>query len=266
MTVTREKQRIGELLRSMRLLDEAQVEKALLLQKEQGIKFGDAVVKLGFLTKDDINWALSNQLNIPYILNLKEQGTFDPESVSILSYEFAKEHCVLILGQVTGSVNVVIADPLDAAAIEYVEQVTGKQANVSIGDERAILDMIEELYKHATVDNTKHYGEDTFREIKTAIDAILKDIGPGFDPEVYKNALCTSLKQKLRKDALVPLIYNGTEIGKYTIDVLIDDSIGIIFSGEDVDKGHIHSLIRLTGLNSIIIIKSTDKLLVEKEG
>jgi hypothetical protein len=99
MLIHKEKQKLGELLKRIELLNDEQIEQALSLQKLEGIKFGDAVVKLGFLKKDDINWALSNQLNIPYIPDLKEKDIIDPSSAWLLPYEFAKSHCVVVLGQ-----------------------------------------------------------------------------------------------------------------------------------------------------------------------
>ncbi len=264
MPIHKEKQKLGELLNDIGLMSENQVKQALLLQKEQGIKFGDAVVKLGFLTKDDINWALSNQLNIPYIPDLKEKDIFDPASVALLPYEFARRHCVIILGQMPDAINIVTADPLNQTVMEYIESMTGKRINVSIGDEKEILHMIEVLYKNnSNIDAAEYHGGGNVSQIKTEINNMLKDIGNGFDAEVYKNAICISFNDRAKKNVSIQLIYKDTEIGRYFIDIIIDGSIGVLFSNKDKDEQHINALLKLGRLEGLIVIRTTEKLTLE---
>ncbi len=264
MLIHKEKQKLGELLKDINLLNEEQVRQALTLQKEQGIKFGDAVVKLGFLTKDDINWALSNQLNIPYIPDLREKGIFDPDSVALLPYDFAKKHCVIILGQMPDATNIVIADPLNQTVIGYLEQITGKHINVSIGDEQAILRMIEDLYKNnSCIAAAEQHGEGSVSQIKTEINKVFNEIGSGFDAEVYKNALCVSFNERAKKNVSVRLVYRDAEVGKYFIDIMIDNVIGVLFSNRDINEQHINSLLKLSNLQGLIVIKITEKLTIE---
>lgn len=263
MLVRKEKRKLGELLQDVDLLNEEQVKQALRVQKEQGIKFGDAVVKLGFLKIDDINWALSNQLNIPYIPDLKEKGIFDPAGVALLPYDFAKKHCVIILGQISGTVNIVLADPLNDTVIEYVAHSTGKSVNVSISDEQAIRDMIEVLYKNSGVAAAGHHEEGDVSQIKAEINTALKEIGSGFDAEVYKNALCISFNERAKKNVSIPLMYKDTETGKYFIDILIDNSVGVLFSNRDIEERHINALLKLSRLQGLIVIKITENLTLE---
>lgn len=55
------------LIDSGRLTPEA-AERILKLQKEQGMRFGDAAIQLGLLTEDDIQQALSRQYDYPYLM------------------------------------------------------------------------------------------------------------------------------------------------------------------------------------------------------
>lgn len=55
------------LIDSGRLAPEA-AERILKLQKEQGIRFGDAAIQLGLLTDEDIQQALSRQYDYPYLM------------------------------------------------------------------------------------------------------------------------------------------------------------------------------------------------------
>jgi len=58
---------IGGLLLQTGRIDDAQTQAVLALQKEQGLRFGEAAIKLGFVNDDDIRQALSQQFSYPYL-------------------------------------------------------------------------------------------------------------------------------------------------------------------------------------------------------
>lgn len=57
---------IGDFIRQVRGLSEAQVEQILGHQRLHGIRFGEAAVALQLATRDDVLWALSQQFHYPY--------------------------------------------------------------------------------------------------------------------------------------------------------------------------------------------------------
>jgi len=59
---------IGGILVDAGRLKLEDAERILQLQREQGLLFGDAAIKLGLLTEADIQFALSRQFNYPYLL------------------------------------------------------------------------------------------------------------------------------------------------------------------------------------------------------
>lgn len=72
---------IGDMLREARDLTDDQVERILAYQREHNIRFGEAAVKLGFVTPDDVLLALSEQFHYPYAP--EERRTLSPELVSL---------------------------------------------------------------------------------------------------------------------------------------------------------------------------------------
>lgn len=57
---------IGDIIRQANNLSSDQVERVLAHQKESGLKFGEAAVALGFIRREDVLWALSQQFHYPY--------------------------------------------------------------------------------------------------------------------------------------------------------------------------------------------------------
>jgi chain length determinant protein tyrosine kinase EpsG len=59
---------IGAILIDAGRLKVEAAESILRLQREQGLRFGDAAMQLGLLTQDDIDFAISRQFDYPYLL------------------------------------------------------------------------------------------------------------------------------------------------------------------------------------------------------
>lgn len=57
---------IGDIIAQANNLSAEQLEGILLYQRENGVKFGEAAVALGFVTRSDVLWALSQQFQYSY--------------------------------------------------------------------------------------------------------------------------------------------------------------------------------------------------------
>lgn len=58
---------IGAILVDSGRLSADSAERILRLQKDEGLRFGDAAIKLGLLADDDIRYALASQFDYPYL-------------------------------------------------------------------------------------------------------------------------------------------------------------------------------------------------------
>src|SRR5512139_3562855 len=65
--VTKTDDNIGKLLQDAGKLKPQDMERVLKLQQEQNLRFGEAAQKLGLVTEADIQQALSQQFEYPYI-------------------------------------------------------------------------------------------------------------------------------------------------------------------------------------------------------
>lgn len=71
---------IGCLLQELGKLTQADAEKVLRLQKEEGMRFGDAAKRLGMITEADIRMVLARQFEYPYLI--PGEGNFPSELVA----------------------------------------------------------------------------------------------------------------------------------------------------------------------------------------
>jgi type II secretory ATPase GspE/PulE/Tfp pilus assembly ATPase PilB-like protein len=135
---------LGDILSRCGIIDESHIRAALEEQKTSECRFGEALVKLGIVTQEDIDWALSNQLNIPYV-RLKP-AMIVREATALVSAPFARHHGLIPLICAGNELSIAIADPLNRNAIEAVEKETGCTVSICIGLLREIREMQELFY------------------------------------------------------------------------------------------------------------------------
>lgn len=144
MSVQIKKGSLGEILSACNIITEADVTAALELQGRTGARLGEALITLGIVTQEDIDWALSNQLDLPYI-RLKVD-MIDPDAVRLVPAATARKYNLIPLIKAGGELSIAISDPLNKAAIAAVEQLSGCQVNISVALIREIREMIEACY------------------------------------------------------------------------------------------------------------------------
>lgn len=72
---------IGDIIKDTRNLSADQVQKILAYQKDKQVRFGEAAVALGFVSNDDVMFALAQQFHYPYAP--EERRAASPELVAL---------------------------------------------------------------------------------------------------------------------------------------------------------------------------------------
>lgn len=135
---------LGDILFKARIISSEDISSALKEQERAGIRFGEALIALGIVAQEDIDWALSNQLDIPYIRLKKEM--IDPAAIALVPEEICRAHNLLPLIQAGDELSIAIADPLDKVAIAAVERISGCNVNISVALIREIREMVDACY------------------------------------------------------------------------------------------------------------------------
>lgn len=197
MSEVTKKGSLGQILAASRIISESDIEAALREQKRVGCRFGEALLSLGVVTPEDIDWALSSQLDIPYI-RLK-RGTIDQEAIALVPAELARSFSFIPLFVAGGELNIAIADPLNRPAIEAIELMTGLRVNVSVALLREIRDMLDDCYGPARSETLGFSSTAFSAKVLASINA---DLSGG---KLLDCLLISILKNHLSSLALQPL-------------------------------------------------------------
>src|ERR1700757_588431 len=139
-------QRLGDLLVKEKIITHDQLDKALKAQREQGpnSRLGSTLVKLNFLTDEDVTNFLSRQYGVPAInLNYFE---IDAAVVKLIPQETAKRYQILPLSRVGASLTIAMVDPTNVFAMDDIKFMTGFNIEPVVASESSILAGIDKAY------------------------------------------------------------------------------------------------------------------------
>ena len=136
--------RLGDLLQSIGMISDKQLEEALKYQKETNTRLGTALQDLNFVTEQNIIEALHIQLGIEFV-DLTE-AVIPPEMAQVISKNIAKKNNVVPLRIDKDTLYLAMSDPLNFVAIEEVKRATRKKVIPVIATNNAVERAIMTLY------------------------------------------------------------------------------------------------------------------------
>ena len=139
-------QRLGDLLVKEKIISQDQLDKALRSQREFGpnVRLGSVLVKLGFVTDEEVTNFLSRQYGVPAI-NL-QYFEIDASVVKLVPEETARRYQILPLSRVGAALTIAMVDPTNVFAMDDIKFMTGFNIEPVVASESAILDAIDKAY------------------------------------------------------------------------------------------------------------------------
>lgn len=155
--------KVGELLSKAGYITPAQLEAAKKEQKKTRKRLGLILRKLEYIDADTIYTFLSRQHNYSGVVIEDELPAKD--ALELVSYDLAKEYMAFPLRVAGNTLQITMAEPTDAAAVEELQDKIGKELSVCVSTEKDIV----EAYK-------KYYGIDD-EEVKSFLGNMDEAVG-----------------------------------------------------------------------------------------
>ena len=185
-------QRLGDLLVKEKVITPEQLEQATKLQKDSHTRLASALVKLGFLSDEDVTNFLSRQYGVPAI-NLS-YFEIDPAVVKLIPYETAKRYQILPLSRVGASLTIAMVDPTNVFAMDDIKFMTGFNIEPVVASESSIIEGID-----------KAYGTSKEEELEQVMQS-MNDLGEGADVEVQAEEQELELKELEKAADEAPIV------------------------------------------------------------
>ena len=147
MAYNRKRLRLGELLLENNLITEEQLNIALEEQKAKGIKLGEAIIGLGYVTQDAINDLLCQQLNIDFVDLRKIE--IDDSIARMVGEKVVRKYMLLPFALDDRQANVIkvaMEDPMNIMAIDDIGIITGMTVQPYLSTHAYISTALDKLY------------------------------------------------------------------------------------------------------------------------
>jgi type IV pilus assembly protein PilB len=232
--------KLGDLLLKQKLITQEQLETALKLQREEGGKIGEALVRVGAVSEGDITETLSQQFGVPSI----DLAHFeiDPAVIKVVPGEVARKYGVLPVNKTGATLTIAMGDPTNVFAMDDIKFMTGYNVEPVVASEIALRKAID-----------KHYGTPRSVVLKERV----KQSGPTFNPE-------SSLEDVMASSALTMDDMASVGLGEINMDEITGMDTG---ADVDVVRGEEGQEIDLSDLakssESAPIIKVSNLILIE---
>jgi type IV pilus assembly protein PilB len=136
--------KLGDILLKENLITPDQLKQALEHQKANGGRLGNSLVRLGFMSDEEVMAVLSRQYGVPSI-NL-DYFEVDPGVTKLIPMETALKFQVLPLSRVGSSLTLAMVDPTNVFAMDDIKFMTGFNIEPVVASETAIAEAIRKNY------------------------------------------------------------------------------------------------------------------------
>jgi len=139
--------KLGDILVKEGIITQADLDRALIEQKDTREKLGHVLIKQGSIGEDDLVKGFSLQLGHEHILE-EDMFLASQEVVQLIPEDFAAENNVLALNKSGDTLVVAMEDPEDLAILDSLKDLTSLNIDVRVAGSSSIKSAIE-----------KHYGK-----------------------------------------------------------------------------------------------------------
>ena len=136
---------LGELLIEKKIINKAQLTKALEIQKDRGGLIGQILVSLGYAKEEDIAQVLTVQYGFPYL----PLGNYDIDEdvIKTIPEQVARQYYVIPIDKIGNTLTIAMADPLNEQAIDDVELLSNCTIQLFVSTATDIREAIDRYYK-----------------------------------------------------------------------------------------------------------------------
>jgi hypothetical protein len=135
---------LGHILVGLGRIGEDDVTRALEHQRQHGGYFGEALLALGLVSKDELEWGLASQFDLPYIF--PDPEAIDLEAAALVTPEWALAHLTMPILRTGEALTVVVDSPIRTDAVEELAARTDLRIELALASGERIRGRIQQVY------------------------------------------------------------------------------------------------------------------------
>jgi type IV pilus assembly protein PilB len=140
--------KIGEALRDKGLITDEQLQESLRVQEKTSEKTGSILVKLGYVSSEQLAITLAEQNGLEFIK--LSSRTIPSDIIKLISYDLCKKYQLIPLSLEKNVLTVALADPLNLLALDNLRVFLEKDIKGVVADEEEIKHSLDIYYGQNT--------------------------------------------------------------------------------------------------------------------
>lgn len=136
---------LGQLLLHKGLINELQLLQGLHYHKTHGMRLGEALLDLKFITERTLKMVLAEQLDIK-LMPIDYIDFIPPNLTGYINKEYAWRHKVCPVRRANDHLTIVMDDPTDTAAIDFIHCSTHLHITVCTAPRAVIVQLLTRVY------------------------------------------------------------------------------------------------------------------------
>ncbi len=136
---------LGQILKGMELVTEAQIQEALSVQREEGGAIGEVLVDLGYISEEEKLLALGAQVGMD-VVDLPSRD-IDREVIEMVDPTMANVYKIIPIEYEDDTLTVAMADPLNLSVLDDLRFMLDCDVEGAVSNEEDVEEAIEEYYE-----------------------------------------------------------------------------------------------------------------------
>lgn len=125
-------------------ITEGDVGRALKHQQESGGYFGEALLALGMVSQEELEWGLASQFDLPYVF--PDADSIDPIAAGMVTPEWALSHLTLPIMKTAEALTVIVDSPIKTRAVDELQLKTDLRIDLALASAGKIRELIRQVY------------------------------------------------------------------------------------------------------------------------
>lgn len=138
------KRPLGTILQDSGRITQDDVQRVLEHQRTYGGYFGQALVALGILSREELDWALASHFDLPFIF--PDADAVDREAARLVPADWALAHLAVPIVRAGRTLTVAVADPLPQEVLDGLRARTGCEVEMALASAARLRELIHVVY------------------------------------------------------------------------------------------------------------------------
>lgn len=198
---TGKRKKLVDILLAEGMVTEEKLEQARVLSKKDNISLGKSLVKLRFLTEEQLARTISAQYDLPFV----SLGTMqaDPDFARFINASYAQKQQIVPISKIGSTLTLAMAHPIKLTELKELETATRLKIIPVIAIESEILAVQQRLYKFQQASSFLSSDEEMSLDIPDSISEILTKTDFYDEPDIEDE-----VKKVTERDSVIVKLVN----------------------------------------------------------